>query len=57
MLFVSRKLSSLTGAEFINDLIEGQRRGCYDLRMNVGCFLQLQDEMKAKRSIYLFKNG
>ncbi|OIT28137.1 hypothetical protein A4A49_59151, partial [Nicotiana attenuata] len=41
--------SILTRADFIKDLIEGHFRGCYDLlRMNVGCFLQLADEMKTR---------
>ncbi|OIT38393.1 hypothetical protein A4A49_52422, partial [Nicotiana attenuata] len=41
--------SILIGAEFIKDLIEGHSRGCYDLLcMNVGCFLQLADEMKTR---------
>ncbi|XP_059312579.1 uncharacterized protein LOC132063865 [Lycium ferocissimum] len=41
--------SILTGADFIKDLTEGHPRGCYDLlRMSVGCFLQLVDEMKTR---------
>ncbi|XP_070022218.1 uncharacterized protein [Nicotiana sylvestris] len=41
--------SILTEAKFIKDLIEGHSRECYDLLcMNVGCFLQLADEMKTR---------
>ncbi|WMV59679.1 hypothetical protein MTR67_053064 [Solanum verrucosum] len=42
-------MCTLIGAELIKDLIEGNHRGCYDLlHMNVGCFLQLADEMKTR---------
>ncbi|KAM6577251.1 hypothetical protein CsatB_029088 [Cannabis sativa] len=41
--------SILTGANFLNELIQGHPRGCYDLlRMNISCFLRLANEMKTR---------